>query len=420
MLIPANHIKEQSTKSLSDLGNEITTLSPSELLTAVVMGALNVQASDIHIEPGQSEARLRYRIDGVLQDITTFQREGWKLILSRIKVLAALKLNVSETPQDGSFVLKIDSEIYDIRVSTLPGGNGENIVMRLLNRTAKVAAITELGFKKYDYEAVEHALKSDHGLILVTGPTGSGKTTTLAAFLKHINQQELKVITLEDPIEYRLSGVEQTQVDTSAGYTFAKGLRSILRQDPDVIMVGEMRDAETAETSFHAAMTGHLVLSTLHTNNAASTITRLLDLGLKSFVMAPAFNLIIAQRLVRIVCPHCAEVYKPDEHLKTTIKEVMQGVAKDIFNPADLQKATFKRAKGCEKCHATGYQGRVGIFEVIVVTGEMEEAILQNKSEAALTALAQKNGMTTLTQDAYLKVIAGVTTLEEVERVTAE
>lgn len=420
MLIPDEKRKVGVVHKLEDIGQEITSLSPSELLTAVVTGALKVSASDIHIEPAQNEARLRYRIDGVLQDVTTFHKDGWKLVLSRIKVLSKLKLNVSEVPQDGSFVLKIGKEIFDIRVSTLPGGNGENIVMRILDRTAQVAKLEELGFKKRDFEHVVSALKSDHGLILVTGPTGSGKTTTLAAFLASVNNPEMKIVTLEDPIEYRLSGVEQTQVDVAAGYTFAKGLRSILRQDPDIIMVGEMRDAETAETSFHAAMTGHLVFSTLHTNNAASTVTRLIDIGIKPFVMAPALNLIIAQRLVRLVCAKCAEEYTPDTKLVNQIQEAMHGVLKDVFDPKKLAKAKFKKAKGCKVCHSTGYKGRVGIFEVLAVNGEIEEAILQNKSEAAIAQLAQKHGMTTLVQDAYLKVIAGETTIEEVERVTAE
>ncbi|MEO6077731.1 MAG: ATPase, T2SS/T4P/T4SS family, partial [Candidatus Andersenbacteria bacterium] len=256
-------------KNLGELGLRITTMPPTEILTAIVISAVRLRASDIHIEPKEQKARLRFRIDGVLQDIVEFDRDGWSLILSRVKVMARLKLNIHDAPQDGSFVLRIGAETYDMRLSTLPGGNGENIVIRLLNRDAEAVAMKELGMKDRDLEVVSAQLKRVNGMILITGPTGSGKTTTLASFLRDVNVPGSKVITLEDPIEYRIAGIEQTQVDPDAGYTFSAGLRSILRQDPDVIMVGEMRDVETAETAVQAALTGHLVFSTLHTNDSA-------------------------------------------------------------------------------------------------------------------------------------------------------
>ncbi len=412
----------KTLKTLDDLGKRITSLPPTEVLNVIVVGAVTVGSSDIHIEPKETQARLRYRIDGVLQDITDFDRQGWALILSRVKVLSKLKLNVKERPQDGSFVLKVGEETYDMRVSTLPGLYGENIVMRILSRKAEAVEIKDLGMKMRDEVLVRHELKRTNGMILVTGPTGSGKTTTLASFLREVNNPDLKIITLEDPIEYRIPGIEQTEVDDSAGYTFAKGLRSILRQDPDMIMVGEMRDAETAETAVHAALTGHLVFSTLHTNNAAGAVPRLVDMGIKPFVLAPAINLIIAQRLVRVVCPDCAEAYVPDIATKEKILEIMRGVSPQVFTPKMLEKSDlrFYKAKGCVKCTKTGYRGRVGVFEIFSVEGEMEQLVLNAADSTRIETEALKQGMTTIAQDAYLKVIEGITTIEEVERVSEE
>lgn len=413
---------EATIDSLKKLGERITSLPPTEVLNSIVIGAVHMDSSDIHIEPKEKEARLRYRIDGVLQDITAFDRQGWALLLSRVKVLSKLKLNVKERPQDGSFVLRIGEETYDIRVSMLPGGYGENIVMRILNRRSEAVRISDLGMKERDYTLVKKELSRANGMILITGPTGSGKTTTLASFILEINSPDLKIITLEDPIEYRIAGIEQTQVHEDAGYTFAKGLRAILRQDPDVIMVGEMRDTETAETAVHAALTGHLVLSTLHTNDAAGAVPRLVDMGIKQFVLAPAMNLIIAQRLVRIVCKHCALEYTPDAKTKERILDVMKGLRADIFQPKVLKDKTlrFKKAKGCNKCGDTGYKGRLGVFEIFAVDDVMKKLILKAEDHQTIQAQALKQGMTTIMQDAYLKVIAGLTTVEEVERIAEE
>ena len=414
---------EAGLAQLKDLGQHIGKLSPTQLLEILVAGAVKAGASDLHVEPSETEARLRYRIDGVLQDIATFPRAGWRTLLSRVKVLASLKLNVRETPQDGSFVLRVeDQQTYDIRVSVLPGGEGENIVLRILNRDTKVASIADLGMKERDYEVVTKELKQSNGLILVTGPTGSGKTTTLASFLQEMSTPELKLITLEDPIEYRLPGVEQTQIDNAAGYTFAKGLRAILRQDPDVIMVGEIRDAETAETALHAALTGHLFFSTLHTNAAPGDIPRLLDLQVAPNILAPAINVIIAQRLVRKVCQECAQSYTPDAALLEHIADAMAGVAASVFDPKTLQSkdVQFMKPGQCEACNNTGYKGRVGIFEVLPIGGQVEELILASSDGSTIRDAALKDGMTTITQDGYLKVIDKITTIEEVERVTEE
>ncbi len=409
-------------KNLEELGLRITTMPPTEILSAIVISAVRLRASDIHIEPKEKQARLRFRIDGVLQDLTTFDREGWSLILSRVKVMAKLKLNIRDVPQDGSFVLKIGNETFDMRLSTLPGGNGENIVIRLLDRKSEAVEIAALGMKERDSTIVLQELKRVNGMILITGPTGSGKTTTLASFLREVNNPDLKIITLEDPIEYRITGVEQTQVDADAGYTFALGLRSILRQDPDMIMVGEMRDVETAETAVHAALTGHLVFSTLHTNDAAGAVPRLIDMGIRPYVLAPALNLVIAQRLVRVVCPSCAQPYTPDEATRERIKASMVGVREDIFKPEVLNdpSLTFMRAVGCPACGNTGFHGRLGVFEIFSVRDEMKQLVLQGASSQEIQALALKDGMTTIAQDAYLKVIDKKTTIEEVERVSQE
>ncbi len=409
-------------KNLHELGLRITSMPPTEILSAIVISAVRLRASDIHVEPKEKEARLRFRIDGVLQDVATFDRQGWALILSRVKVMARLKLNVRDVPQDGSFVLRIGDETYDMRLSTLPGGTGENIVIRLLDRRAEAAEIAALGMKPRDLDVVMRELKRVNGMILITGPTGSGKTTTLASFLREVNNPELKIITLEDPIEYRIPGVEQTQVDADAGYSFAIGLRSILRQDPDMIMVGEMRDVETAETAVHAALTGHLVFSTLHTNDAAGAIPRLVDMGIKPYVLAPSLNLVIAQRLVRVLCPACAQEYEPDETVRARIVEAMKGVREDIFNPKILQDPSlrFARAVGCGSCANTGYRGRLGVFEIFPVQDAMKEQILAGTSSQEIQRLALEEGMTTIAQDGYLKVVDRKTTLEEVERVSQE
>lgn len=413
---------EKTMAHLAALGQRITAVPPSEVLASVMSGAVRLRSSDVHIEPKEKEARLRYRIDGVLQDIAVFSRDGWKAILSRVKALCKLKLNVHDVPQDGSFVLRIGDDTYDIRVSVLPGGYGENIVMRLLNRAAEAAPILELGMKERDLHLVERELRRVNGMILITGPTGSGKTTSLASFVNVINRPELKIITLEDPIEYRLPGVQQTQIDVDAGYTFAAGLRSILRQDPDMILVGEMRDVETAETAMHAALTGHLVLSTLHTNDAPGAVPRLVDMGIQPFIIAPALNIVIAQRLVRVVCPHCAQRYRPDAVLRERILRIMSGLQPDVFQPERVRdkKLELVRAKGCSRCAHTGYRGRKGVFEIFAVEGEVEQLVLAAADSNAIREAALRQGMTTIAQDGFLKVLDQITTVEEVERISEE
>lgn len=410
---------EEEIRNLKELGKRIVELPTTEVLDTIVAGAVKLAASDIHIEPKEDAARLRYRIDGVLQDITNFSTDGYRQLLSRVKVLSGLKLNVHDLPQDGSFVLQTVQTTIDVRTSIIPGDPGENIVLRLLDRNMAVQRIEDLGMKDRDRETILKELKKPDGMILNTGPTGSGKTTTLATFLQYINTSGLKIITLEDPIEYRIAGVEQTQVDEESGYTFSRGLRSILRQDPDIILVGEIRDSETAETAMHAALTGHLVLTTLHTNDAVGAVPRLVDMGVRPYIIGPAVNAVIAQRLVRKVCVHCREEAPATPEERELMREAMRGVAKGVFDPAMLNdpKLTLVRAKGCTKCNDTGYRGRIGVFEIFAVKGEVEKLVTEGTDTLALKEAAHKQGMTTITQDGILKVLEKITTLEEVERV---
>ena len=414
---------KEGMQDMRGLGQRIVSMAPTEILTVIVAGAIKMRASDVHIEPRRERVKLRYRIDGVLQDIAEFATEGGKQLLSRVKVLAKLKLNVRGTPQDGSFVLRVDGDRYDVRVSVLPGAFGENIVMRLFSHQEEGSfTLPELGMKQRDLKVVREELKKSTGMVLAAGPTGSGKTTTIVACLREVNSPELKIISLEDPVEYRIAGVEQTEVDDESGYTFAVGLRSILRQDPDVLFVGEMRDTETAETAIHAAMTGHLVFSTIHANDAPGVILRAVDIGVQPYVLAPALNVVIAQRLVRVVCRECGEEYSPTTELREHIARFMAGGGREGFDPAGLGEKDLKflRAKGCAACGGSGYKGRIGAFEVFAVKGDIEELILQGADSNKIQAAAIKSGMTTIAQDAYLKVIEKITTVEEVERISEE
>jgi type IV pilus assembly protein PilB len=415
---------EYHIKTIKDLGKRLHELPTTEVLNTIVAGAVKIKASDIHIEPKADHARLRYRIDGVLQDITTFDLVGWRQILSRVKVLGGLKLNIHDQPQDGSFVIELEEgkHLIDVRLSILPGGFGESIVMRLLDRQAQALDIYELGMKLRDIQLILEELKKPNGMILNTGPTGSGKTTTLAAFLSYINDPKLKIITLEDPIEYRIPGIQQTQVNEEEGYTFSRGLRSILRQDPDVILVGEIRDTDTAQTAMHGALTGHVLFTTLHTNDAPGAIPRLIDMGVDPRIMAPALNAVIAQRLVRRVCLRCKEEYKPSAAEIKQVREAMKGVIPEVFDPRILDDSAlrFVRGRKCGACNHTGYRGRIGVFEIYSVRDELEDLVLRGADTNTIREAALRQGMTTIAQDGMLKVIDRITTIEEVERISEE
>jgi len=412
----------QKIKNVSDFKEEIEaslTKRITDVLEIILGGGIFLDVSDIHIEPREEDAKLRIRIDGILEDVLLFDKKVYENLISRIKLLSGIKLNITDRPQDGRFSILIGKTAIEIRSSTLPAEYGESIVLRLLNPRTLIE-IETLGLRKDLLEIFNQEIKKPNGMIIVTGPTGSGKTTTLYAFLKKIQKPEIKVITIEDPIEYHLEGISQTQVDSRAGYNFANGLKSIMRQDPDVILVGEIRDLETASIALQAALTGHLVLTTLHTNDAAGTIARLQALGEKPVNIAPAINIIVAQRLIREVCRKCAEFEKPPRQFLEKLKNELKSLPPQVKIPEIGGELKIPKIKGCRDCNFTGYRGRIGIFETFLVDDEMEKFILTSPSIAALRKVAIKKGMVTMKQDGLIKVLEGITTIEEVERVTGE
>ncbi len=404
---------ESSVATFAALRERMSSISMSELLTVLLAGAVHGRASDIHIETEANGIPVRYRIDGVLHDIVELPRDVWSKFISRIKLVAGLKMNVADVPQDGRFTIFYappSTEKIDVRISVLPTAFGESVVMRLLMSSALGVKFEQLGITGRALEMLSREITRPNGMILTTGPTGSGKTTTLYAILQKLNSPENKIITVEDPIEYKLEGVNQSQVEAERGYTFANGLRSIVRQDPDIIMVGEIRDLETADIAIQAALTGHLVLSTLHTNSASGTVPRLLSMGAKPFLLAPAINVMIAQRLVRRLCDHCKKEAVLDAATLERVKEALGTLA-----PAELK---FSAPTGCEQCNHIGYHGRIGIYEVMSMTPEIEQLVLSgNVSEYAMDALAVKQGMVTMVQDGLLKATEGITSVDEVFRV---
>jgi type II secretory ATPase GspE/PulE/Tfp pilus assembly ATPase PilB-like protein len=393
--------------------------SMTDILTILLSAALKFNTSDVHIEAEQKDIIVRYRIDGLLQEIASLPKESWKKIISRIKLISGLKINRTDIPQDGRFTIFMKEGDTDVRVSTIPTAFGESVVMRLLQSSAIQVEFSDLGYRPIIEKKLLHEMEKPHGMILTTGPTGSGKTTTLYAILKKLNTQERKIITLEDPIEYKLKGINQSQIDSEKEYTFANGLRSLLRQDPDIIMVGEIRDAETADIAINAALTGHLLLSTIHTNSAAGTIPRLIAMGTKPFLLAPALNTMMGQRLIRRICKNCREPYTPDVTHLQIVEEQLQKIspASGEIIP-DISKVTFFHGKGCPVCHQTGYKGRVGIYEIIIMNDALRAALSQDLSEYEVKRLAIEQGMITMTQDGFLKVIDGITTVEEVLKAT--
>jgi len=413
---------EKEIKSISDLKNKIELLASeeaTEILETVLGGALVLGASDIHIEPEEEKAKIRLRVDGLLQDVSFIPSNNYGTLLSRLKLLSGLKLNISDKPQDGRFSLVIKDLPIEIRSSSLPGESGEFIVLRILNPKSLIS-LEDLGLREDLYKLFEREIKQPNGMIIVTGPTGSGKTTTLYSFLKKLAKPEIKIITIEDPVEYKIEGISQTQVDNEKGYNFASGLKSIMRQDPDVILVGEIRDFETAQIALQSALTGHLVLSTLHTNDAAGTISRLIDLGVSPNSIAPALNMAIAQRLVRKVCPKCSEPTTTSLETIEKIKKGLKSLPKSIKIPTINNLTKIIKPKGCKYCDQTGYKGRIGLYETFLIDPEMEKFILKSPSVSELKDLAIKKGMVTMYQDGLIKILQKITTLEEVERVTGE
>jgi len=393
----------------------------SQLVEIILSGALASRASDVHFEPRKDSVRLRFRIDGVLNDV--FDAIGnsiYRAVLSRIKLLANLKINVRDEPQDGRFTITLEGKNVEVRVAIAPSEFGEVVVMRLLDPDAISLKLEDLGIRKDDLAIIQDQLSRPNGMALNTGPTGSGKTTTLYAFLKHKLDPGIKIITIEDPIEYHLDGIEQTQVDNEAGYSFASGLRSLMRQDPDVILVGEIRDKETAEIAVQAALTGHLVFSTVHANSASAGIPRLLDLGVKAVSLAPALNLLIAQRLVRRLCAKCRVTKQLTPEERTRIEQLVNSLPDRVAKEEYLKNITLFEPKGCEACNNTGYRGRVGLYELLVITPALQELITKQAGQIEIEKVIATTDFVSMQQDGALKVISGLTTFEEIEGVTGK
>jgi type IV pilus assembly protein PilB len=412
---------EKGINNIVELKSKISEIHTTEIFDIIIAGAIKTKSSDVHIEPGIDHIRLRYRIDGVLQDIVSLPKKTHRTILSRVKMLSKMKLNVSNIPQDGHFDISLENTTINIRSSILPSNFGESIVLRILCENSIKIQLDELGFNQYYLERMEEQISKPTGMILTTGPTGSGKTTTLYSFIHRLNQPSIKIITLENPIEYRVEGISQTEVSEEEGsLSFISGLKAVVRQDPDVIMVGEVRDPETAEIAIQAALTGHMVLSTLHTNNAAGAIPRLLHLKVDKHLIAPAINAVVAQRLTRLLCEHCKEEYVPAQETVEKIKNILSKIPKndEIKIPTDIK--VLYRSKGCSKCNFIGYSGRIGIFEIFTMTSNMEKVILGDISSSEILEAARKDGMITMQEDGILKALDGLTSLEEIIRVTGE
>jgi len=403
--------------NLKDLQTEINQVDITEVVTIITAAAIKADASDIHIEAGEGDIKIRFRIDGVLHDVAGIDKSSWGKIISRLKLLTGVKINVTNKPQDGRLSIYMKDGRVDIRASFLPTNFGESVVMRLLRSSSVGLEFKDLGIRDRAFEQLKAEVERPNGMIITTGPTGSGKTTTLYAILKLLNKQETKIITIEDPIEYQLTGVNQSQI--SENYTFAKGLRSIVRQDPDIIMVGEIRDLETAEIAIQAALTGHLVLSTTHTNDSAGTVPRFLSMGAKPYLLAPALNAMIGQRLVRKICEKCKQEIKLENDVLGRVKTLLNELADADKKKIDFNNLKFYQGQGCEACQGIGYKGRIGIYEVLTMNEELEKLIINGQSsEYDMRDNAKKNGMITMVQDGLLKALDGITSVAEVFRVS--
>jgi general secretion pathway protein E len=398
---------EENVDHLRDMASEGPVI---RLVNLIISRAIELRASDIHFEPFEDQFRVRYRVDGVLHDVESPPKRLQAAIVSRVKIMAKLNIAERRLPQDGRIMLRVKGKEIDFRVSSVPTIYGESTVLRILDKSTILLDIEKLGFPEDTLEGFRELIQRPHGIFLVTGPTGSGKTTTLYCALEKINSSEKKIITVEDPVEYQLKGINQIQVKPAIGLTFANALRSIVRQDPDVILIGEIRDAETAEIAIHSALTGHLVLSTLHTNDAPSAITRLIDMGIKDYLLSSTIIGILAQRLVRVACPNCQVPCSPDPAILKEMK--LDGQNHAGFNIIEV--------KGCERCSQTGYLGRAGIFEFLPITDRIQKLIQEKRDSNVIKDVARKNGMRTLREDGWIKVKQGITTIPEVLRVTQE
>lgn len=392
----------------ADLLDDTTDAPIIKLVNHIISQSIKARASDIHVEPFQDSFKVRYRVDGILYDLIAPPKWIQPTLTSRIKVMAKMDIAEKRLPQDGRFEVKVGDQDIDIRVATIPTSFGERVVLRLLNKSGALLKLSELGLKSGKLKLIQDLIQFTNGVILVTGPTGSGKTTTLYAVLLSINTPDINIITIEDPVEYQIKGIGQIQVNPKIDLTFARGLRSIVRQDPDVILVGEIRDKETAEIAVQSALTGHLVFSTLHTNDSASAITRLVDIGVEPFLISSSVKAVVAQRLIRVLCEDCKELYTPDE---TALKSIGM-----IFD--QIKTGRIYKAKGCSNCFHTGYKGRIGIFEIMVLDSDLATLILKTYDSNRIKTEALNKGTVSLRQDGIEKVLMGITTIEEVLRVT--
>ncbi|MFZ8806218.1 MAG: GspE/PulE family protein [Minisyncoccia bacterium] len=402
---------------LQNFCQELLKENPFFMLDTVIAGGLKFDASDIHFEPYEDKVIVRYRLDGLLYDVISLDKENYEIIKNRIKIISGMMLNITDKPQDGSFSVNFEKNKIDFRVSSLPTGYGEAFVIRILNFSKITKSLEDLGLREDDYEILNKIIFLPNGMILNTGPTGSGKTTTLYSILMKLKRPEVKIITIENPIEYRIEGITQVEIDEKKNLTFASALKAFLRHDPDVILVGEIRDKETANTAIQASLTGHLVLSTLHTNSSLGAIPRLISLEVDPKLIPSALRLVIAQRLVRKICENCKEEYDPDEKTKEKIKKELQNLPNRVNKDFDLDNFKLAKGLGCNLCFNTGYKGRIGIFELFVLEEKLQPLILKNPTEEEIY-LEIKDNFVSMKQDGLIKALKKVTTLEEVERVT--
>jgi len=403
------------TVDSKDIAQIIKSAPVAKIVSTILEYAVTSRASDVHVEPQEDRVRVRYRIDGILYDRLSLPKSVQESVLSRIKILSEMKIDEHRTPQDGRFNFRVEDKEVDLRISVLPTVFGEKIVMRLLRKSGGVPSLQELGLTGASLKNLETAMLKPHGIITVVGPTGSGKTTTLYSVLNKLNTTRVNIMTLEDPVEYQMPGINQVQINPAVGLTFATGLRSFLRQDPNIILVGEIRDQETTELAIQAALTGHLVFSTLHTSNAAGALPRLIDLGAERFLLASTMTAILGQRIVRKICDHCKVSYTPLPQIVAEMKSVLV----NLF-PVQNGELKLYKGKGCEDCGGSGYLGRVGIFETLPVTDKITSIVLSNPDSSTIEKEAIAEGMITMKQDGYIKVLQGITTVEEVLRVAQE
>ncbi len=409
---------QEQMQDMQDIDAILDKANITDVLAILIAAALKLGSSDIHIEAEEQGIAVRFRVDGVLQDVATLEKDDWKKMISRIKLIASLKLNITDAPQDGRFTIFQKKKKIDVRTSTIPTAWGESVVMRILNPESIQLEFEGLGFRPAILKKLIPEIEKPTGMIVTTGPTGSGKTTTLYSILRRLNKPGVKIITLEDPVEYKLEGVNQSQIDQSKDYTFSKGLRSLLRQDPDIVMVGEIRDLETAEAAIQAALTGHLLLSTIHTNDAAGAIPRFLSMGVKPFLLAPALSVVMGQRLVRRLCDKCKKPAAIDEATIQQINSLLDSIPANSGEQVPTERQ-FYAGEGCDHCSGSGYKGRIGIYEILIKNEEVEKFILSaDVSEYKMREVATAQGMLSMAQDGLLKALDGLTSVEEVKRVT--